>query len=374
MDEEEFEEFMQQHQSELQQLGYGSTNQQQEHHVEGDQYYHSQEAEHEAEQQYMYQQQQQQQQYPQDYPQEDFSQHYQHQPQPPYQQYQQQQQDYNQFESDDISLADLASIEIHADDQSVVSNMTGFRSVRSNMTDPNLSVVERSNLMLQYKQEKIESLRREQERQERDSMKQQPTITNKSKQKQRSVEDMLQWEKERQAKLQARAQMIDEQHRTEQTGRPQVTKLANKLAQRWREDEEDATLGNYDAQSVATSIASKSVQERLYEYEDRKKMKLQMMIDRQNYEARMNAKPKLVSRSANYVRGGQSVASEEGSVSERLYALAELRKVNPMPSMINGSKPIQHDETTGQRLFEVRHVYYPIPRFSSLIFSFSRLA
>jgi uncharacterized protein YdaT len=236
-------------------------------------------------------------------------------------------------------------------------------SLRSGMNDASLSVVDRSNIMLQSKQTKVDKLNQQKLEDELKACKPQPEINKKSKMMNRSVNDMLEWDEKRKQKIQEKADALGKSKNSELTGRPIITKKAEDLARRWKEEDESQ---NWDNDGVSTSFTAttsgKSVQERLYEYNERKKMKQQYLIEQENLRARREARPQLAPHSAKYIRRddrGSDIQSQNGSansvsVSDRLYALAQLQnRTNRGNDALTNGKLTSHDEETGQRLFEV---------------------
>ena len=294
------------------------------------------------------------------------------------------------IEDDEVSLHDLATLDwnahrhqqqhqqlyntldTNADDQQSISHRS---TVTTNTSASMMSVVDRSNNMLQAKQQKIQELQRQKEAKEMESLRAQPELSKKSKQMaRRSVEDMLQWEKERKARLMAKAQQLEELENAQYTGKPVVSKKADQLAYKRLQQEmmmieaENGEGGDGDGgQSVVTSgnmtsaSMRSSVEDRLYAYESQRQMKLQQLRQQQDMEAKMNAKPRIAPHSQRLVRRqpgmpGSPESAANNTVatdaSDRLYALAQLRHSNPNPQFLSGGKLLQHDEQTGQRLFE----------------------
>lgn len=272
-------------------------------------------------------------------------------------------QDEAAVEEDDFDGFDLQSL-ANMD----MDNGTDTGSVYAGISSSELNVVERSRLTQQAKQLKINSLRQSKEREELMSISK-PTTTKKAQGMQRSVEDMIQWDEQRRARIHRSKQAIRSQEDAENTGRPVLSKLAEQLARR-RQLEESSDLGSVavestDGQTVVSGVSfgGRSVQDRLYEYEERKKEKLQRLQAAKETAIRQAAVPKIAPMSNRILArkyggsgggDGNSVnetsTSAESHVSERLYALAQIRSTT---RFLPSGHLTQHDELTGQRLFEV---------------------
>lgn len=193
------------------------------------------------------------------------------------------------------------------------------------------SVLERSAQMLEQKERKVAALRQAKEEAELRTIQPHPLLTKRSEGMSRSVEDMLAWEEQRRERLAAKAKAIAEQESAAVTGCPTITRKARML----RSAQED---------DGSVSTATKSVQERLYDYEDVRRSRLQRLHELQDQAIREAAIPKIDEHSARLVRRQQ-----EGSVHQRLYVLA--RQQSNGGTAAAGGRLLQHDEQTGQRLF-----------------------
>eukprot|EP01031_Cornospumella_fuschlensis_P038316 gene38316-46562_t len=171
----------------------------------------------------------------------------------------------------------------------------------------------------------------------------------------RSVEDMLAWEQERLQKLAIRAHEKAQRESAEVTGKPKITKKAQILTQKMKaeiaaeDDDMDALSSDY-LSVVAHSVGSKSVGERLYEYDEVQRLKKAHLRSVLEEEARQSAKPQL-----NPVSQELAGRRDREVVHERLYNQFEQRQLQ---SQINGfladGHLASHDEQTGQKLFAPR--------------------
>lgn len=257
-----------------------------------------------------------------------------------------------------------------------VAGSQASTSVYNGISDSSLSVVERSKLTMRAKQQKINSLQQSREREQLRAQTAIPVTTRKAQSMQRSVEDMLQWEEERRQRLHRTKATLRAQEDAEVTGRPTLTKKAEEVSKRWREGGHGDDGQSLAADGQASVVSSaRSVQDRLYEYDERKKEKLERIQAERDAAIRSSAIPrinpmsnKILERKGGSYYGGEaaSVAGTslggESHVSERLYALAQLKQQSesaPSDAMGPGSflaqgRLTQHDPSTGQRYFEPR--------------------
>lgn len=258
-----------------------------------------------------------------------------------------------------------------------VASSQASTSVYNGISHSSLSVVDRSKLTMRAKQQKINSLQQSREREQLRAQTAIPVTTRKAQSMQRSVEDMLQWEEERRQRLHRTKATLRAQEEAEVTGRPMLTKKAEEVSKRWREGNGDDSQSLADGQASIVSSA-RSVQDRLYEYEERKKEKMERLQAERDAAIRSSAIPKinpmsnkiLERKGGNYYGGeAASVAGTslggESHVSERLYALAQLKQqTESLPSssdatvgpgsFLSQGRLTQHDPSTGQRYFEPR--------------------
>lgn len=258
-----------------------------------------------------------------------------------------------------------------------VAGSQASTSVYDGISDSSLSVVERSKLTMRAKQQKINSFQQSREREQLRAQTAIPVTTRKAQSMQRSVEDMLQWEEERRQRLHRTKATLRAQEDAEVTGRPMLTKKAEEVSKRWREGGHGDDGQSLAADGQASVVSSaRSVQDRLYEYDERKKEKIERIQAERDAAIRSSAIPrinpmsnKILERKGGSYYGGEaaSVAGTslggESHVSERLYALAQLKQQQsesmPSDAMGPGSflaqgRLTQHDPSTGQRYFEPR--------------------
>lgn len=235
-----------------------------------------------------------------------------------------------------------------------------------------LTVVERSNLMLQKKRDKEHAIRAEREQRELQEI-HDPLINKSSKSINRSVEHMLSWDEQRKQKIQEQA--ISRQFEEERvvTGRPAITRKAVEVGIRRQQEDMrlqnqllfgeggDAADGNDDLGSIAsghsasqstyvsgsTSVASRPVEDRLLEYEERKRLKLQRAVEQKNRSIKAAAAP-MITHYADAVSVGR-----EGDVVDRLYYGRGEAGGAAGGGGVGPSRAMQHDELTGQKLFQV---------------------
>lgn len=210
-------------------------------------------------------------------------------------------------------------------------------SLRSGINDPRLSVVERSNIMLELKKAKIAKFQQEKIIKEQSIIKGQPNITKKSSQLNRSVEDMYEWEKSRKQKLQKQAEARLNEESIHLTGRPTITKKAETLSRRRNE---------YGEPTFAQDIEESDVVKRLHTYEEKKQLKIQKIREAEAQQARLQSVPKISQYSRQLTkknRDGQNISEDH------LVALSRLQERTEQ--FLDGSRLETHDEFTGQRLF-----------------------
>lgn len=255
---------------------------------------------------------------------------------------------YFENEDDELDLQSLAEFDIDLDNKSISSSYSTMSSV-----------VERSAFMLQNKEQKIMSLKQQQLQRELSSIKN-PTLTNKSKNIQRSVDDMLNWEKERQQRLEQKKLLYDTQKDNEMTGQPTISKYAQRKSNMITDID--------DSGSISTTSSNRSnipVQDRLHEFELKKRLKIQQMQAEQIRLAKQQSIPKIAPHSSRLVRKSVSFSlgnndspthsTSGNSTSNRLFALAQLRKQTQdfYDCQESMNRKILKDPKTGQRLFEV---------------------
>jgi hypothetical protein len=264
----------------------------------------------------------------------------------------------NSNNEENVSLFDLAA------ENHIESNSDTF-SLYSGINKTGLNVLDRSKITVQAKQSKINSFRQSKEREQLMSIKSNPETTKRAQQLDRSVHDMIHWEEERKAKLERKKQEILNKEESEMTGRPLVTKYAEKVSKKWKDADDHIAAISSDNQSVSvTSTSTKSVQERLWLYEEKKQLKLQKLQLEKQEALRTAATPKisamaqkLATKSRDFDDLDTNMTSDT-HVSQRLYALAQLKQqanngyLENADNLLAG-RLIQHDPMTGQRLFEV---------------------
>lgn len=203
-------------------------------------------------------------------------------------------------------------------------------SLRSGISDPRLSVVDRSNLMMELKKSKIAKLQQEMLLKEQAVLQTHPNITKKSTLLNRSVEDMLAWEENRKQRLIRQAEEKVQQESAEITGKPIITKRAEQLSRRKTDD-------NYEAQ-----FNDPNVVRRLHHYEERKQIKIQRIREEEELQARKQAVPKITSYS-------RELSRKDRAHDDRFNALSRLQLRTE--EFLEASRLETHDEFTGQKLF-----------------------
>ncbi|RYG61367.1 hypothetical protein EON64_18615 [archaeon] len=167
----------------------------------------------------------------------------------------------------------------------------------------------------------------------------------------RSVEDMLAWEQERLQKLAIKAHEKARRESAEVTGKPKITKKAQVLTQKMKaemtteEDDLDALSNDY-LSVMAHSVGSKSVGERLYEYDEVQRLKKAHLRSVLEEEARQAAKPQL-----NLVSQELAGRRDREVVHERLYNQFEQRQLlGQMNGFLTDGHLASHDEQTGEHM------------------------
>ena len=108
------------------------------------------------------------------------------------------------------------------------------------------TIAERSVQQIQARKEREDSYREYLERKSLEEIKSKPVTTNKSKLLQRDVNDMLSWEENRKAKIAQRQQEASQEISAQNTGRPKLTKVAEKLAQNHQQLPVEERLLDYE--------------------------------------------------------------------------------------------------------------------------------
>lgn len=98
-----------------------------------------------------------------------------------------------------------------------------YANIRAASRDPNETIVDRAAIAVRIKKEKDETLRREIEEREQSELQGRPTITKKSQKLNRNVNDMMEWETQRRARIEAKQAALEEQQASEHTNRPIVS-------------------------------------------------------------------------------------------------------------------------------------------------------
>lgn len=186
--------------------------------------------------------------------------------------------------------------------------------------------------MLQIKKEKEDALRAKFEEASQEEIKLAPEINKKSKAMSRSVNDMFSWNDARKAKLEARIIETQQEESAAITGRPVVTKYAQKLR-------------SSDGVS-SSSTGAVPIEERLLDYEERKKLKLQQMIEQKQSEMKRQA-------STSFLAPHSASVQRSGDVADRLYNLASVQQRERQELTTMAHAHYAFDESTGQRLFQV---------------------
>jgi hypothetical protein len=254
-------------------------------------------------------------------------------------------------------------------------------SLKAGINDSNLSVVDRSNIMLQSKNTKLLKLQQQKLDEELQSI-QAPKLTKMSKSIHRTVDDMLAWDVKRKQKIAQRAQAQAELQQQEYTAKPVISRKAEQLYQQAMGNdlvsysspggggEQDYDNNSYNMNSVSTQ---KSLVNRLMEYDEKKKWKLEQMREEERQKQRKDAIPRInhyypPSAHYNYGTGSPETAAST-DVASRLYALAQ--QENDQKNQFLGQGRLEsHDEKTGQRLFEVISLFIDFSVIYFLLFLF----
>eukprot|EP01034_Spumella_vulgaris_P021667 gene21667-27708_t len=201
--------------------------------------------------------------------------------------------------------------------------------------------------MLHNKHVKEEAIRQRLEEKRQKEQQAGPTITRTGMSVQRSVGDMLAWEETRRAKLQSLAAERRKLEDAEMTGRPVLTKAAERVSQKWKDQEPHGAEGvPSDAPSSRPQTQSKPVEERLLEYEEMRRAKLQHAVQQQEDNIRRMAVPVVAPHSTTLERTGDVV--------DRLYGLATAQHHARETQEAYVTHTMQHDRETGQKLFQPR--------------------
>ena len=116
-----------------------------------------------------------------------------------------------------------------------------------------------------------------------------PTINKRSQQLHRDVNDMLEWERTRRAKIDALAEQVKAAEDARNTGRPIIPKRLTGCS-------------NASSDTLLATTSSMPVEDRLLAYEERRLMKIASLKEQQRLEARKAATPKLAPRSMKLQR------------------------------------------------------------------------
>lgn len=116
-----------------------------------------------------------------------------------------------------------------------------------------------------------------------------PTINKRSQQLHRDVNDMLEWERTRRAKIDALAEQVKAAEDAQNTGRPIIPKRLTGCS-------------NASSDPLLATTSSMPVEDRLLAYEERRLMKIASLKEQQRLEARKAATPKLAPRSMKLQR------------------------------------------------------------------------
>lgn len=119
-----------------------------------------------------------------------------------------------------------------------------------------------------------------------------PTINKRSQQLHRDVNDMLEWERARRAKIDALAEQVKAAEDAQNTGRPIIPKRSTGCS-------------NASSDPLLATTSSMPVEDRLLAYEERRLMKIASLKEQQRLEARKAATPKLAPRSMKLQRHQQ---------------------------------------------------------------------
>ena len=128
-----------------------------------------------------------------------------------------------------IVEAPLNTVSSESEGQKSQSAVLQIRDKQHHQQQP--TIADRSIQQIQARKEREDSYREYLDRKRLQEVKSKPEITSKSKNLQRDVHDMFSWEESRKIKLAQRQQEVSEEILAQNTGRPKVTKVAQKLAQ-----------------------------------------------------------------------------------------------------------------------------------------------
>jgi hypothetical protein len=303
-----------------------------------------------------------------------------------------------------MSLPEMDGLQAETDKDGIYSNAAqGSFGLKTGINDPSLSVLDRSSIMLQSKQTKILKIQQEKLQKEMEDLNIQPQINKKSKvliPQRRTVEDMMKWENERKQRLQSQITARNQQETKEVTGKPMISKKAEELSRRWEQEQQEAEeevepyfdqpesreerereddgstsyqRGSGGRSVKSTASSNSNVVNRLYEFEERKRLKLQRIKEEEEWKARHLSIPKIAphstkilqQRQQDYYYGGGGFSGENASFSSPTSAASatiydrlayqqqrEREEESAFPSFSATSAALQHDEHTGQRLFE----------------------
>lgn len=153
------------------------------------------------------------------------------------------------FQSGDETTIDIATLaeSIHLEQhgfQRLKTTVVNSRDKQQQQQQP--TIAERSVQQIQARKEREDSYREYLERKSLEEIKSKPVTTNKSKLLQRDVNDMLSWEENRKAKIAQRQQEASQEISAQNTGRPKLTKVAEKLAQNHQQLPVEERLLDYE--------------------------------------------------------------------------------------------------------------------------------
>jgi hypothetical protein len=304
------------------------------------------------------------------------------------------QNDQDEQEEESLDLLALANMDImHSADTPPIppqAQLISSRDIYQSINDPTLSVVDRSNITMQAKQQKIFQTQQSQLQSQAQSLTGIPVTSKKAQSMpKRSVEDMMEWEEARRQRLHRTKALLRAQAEAEVTGKPTLTKKAQEVSKKWQSTQQQLSSsleGAEDGQSVNSSstTGTRSVADRLWDYEERKKEKLERMQQAKDQALRQSAIPRIAPKSNKILAERRSFAypniiehsinanpncitgrdedengsvsqysmSNESHVSQRLYALAQLRQQQSDSNSVSWTPTLtQHDPSTGQRYF-----------------------
>jgi len=190
--------------------------------------------------------------------------------------------------------------------------------------------------MMQMRKEKEDAMRKKIDEDALRDLRPTPSINKKSQSLNRSVNDMFEWEQSRKDKLERRVFEIQQEEDAAITGIPVVTKTADRIARKLRES--NSTSGEQFSGNV--------VEVRLLQYDEKKKLKLQRMIEHQSNEIKRKA-------STSHIAPHSASLPRSGDVADRLYNIASVQQREREELVEAASLRPSYDESTGQRLFQV---------------------